>query len=158
MKKVNKIDFKEVVFLEYNFKNKNLQEFDIDFTNAVFRKNIRFDNLKCKELILKDTLFLDGGAIKNRGKDKNLQIEKLEFRPYSLESDFVIDIGSFANEKCLVELDNQGVIKELKFENHKVGEGNIFFIGLNEHLREGDFKNMILDKVFFLKLSEYFCN
>jgi uncharacterized protein YjbI with pentapeptide repeats len=147
--KLDIINFKDTIFLEYDFRNKNLKNFNIDFTNAVFKKNIRFDNLKCKELILRDTLFLDGGAIKNRGKDKNLQIEKLEFRPYSLESDFVIDIGSFANEQCLVELDNQGVIKELKFENHKVGEGNIFFIGLNEYLKKADFKNMILDKVFF---------
>lgn len=149
LQKLDMVNFKDVIFLDYDFRNKNLKNFNIDFTNVIFKKNIRFDNLQCKKLILKDTLFLDGGAIKNRGKDKNLQIEKLEFRPYSLESDFVIDIGSFANEKCLVELDNQGVIKELKFENHKVGEGNIFFIGLNEHLREGDFKNMILDKVFF---------
>lgn len=149
MEKVNKIDFKEVVFLEYDFRNKNLQDFDIDFTNAVFKKNIRFDNLKCKELIFKDTLFLDGGAIKNRGKDKSLQIKKLEFRPYSLESDFVIDLGTFANEKSLAELDNQGIIEEIKFENHKVGEGNIFFIGLNEYVKEVNFRNMILDKIFF---------
>ncbi|MFW2378457.1 pentapeptide repeat-containing protein [Aliarcobacter butzleri] len=149
LEKLNKINFKDTIFLEYDFTNKNLEKFDIDFTNAIFKRNIRFDNLKCKELILKDTIFLDGGAIKNRGKDKNLQIKKLEFRPYSLESDFVIDLGSFANEKGLVELDNRGIIENIKFENHKVGNGNIFFIGLNEYIKKADFRNMILDKVFF---------
>ncbi|MCT7909135.1 pentapeptide repeat-containing protein [Arcobacter lacus] len=149
LEKLTKINFKDTIFLEYDFTNKNLEKFDIDFTNAVFKRNIRFDNLKCKELILRDTIFLDGGAIKNRGKDKNLQIKKLEFRPYSLESDFVIDLGSFSNEKGLVELDNQGVIENIKFENHKVGNGNIFFIGLNEDIKKADFRNMILDKVFF---------
>lgn len=150
MKNVNKIDFKDVIFLDYDFRNKNLKEFDLDFTNAIFKKNIRFDNLRCKKLIFKDTLFLDGGAIKNRDKDKNLQIEELEFRPYSLESDFVIDLGSYVNrENSLVELDNQGVIKQIKFENHKVGEGKIFFIGLNQYAEKVDFRNMLLDKVFF---------
>lgn len=150
MKNVNKIDFKNVIFLDYDFRNKNLKEFDLDFTNAIFKKNIRFDNLRCKKLIFKDTLFLDGGAIKNRDKDKNLQIEELEFRPYSLESDFVIDLGSYVNrENSLVELDNQGVIKQIKFENHKVGEGKIFFIGLNQYAEKVDFRNMLLDKVFF---------
>jgi uncharacterized protein YjbI with pentapeptide repeats len=150
MKNVNKIDFKNVIFLDYDFRNKNLKEFDLDFTNAIFKKNIRFDNLKCKKLIFKDTLFLDGGAIKNRDKDKNLQIEELEFRPYSLESDFVIDLGSYVNrENSLVELDNQGIIKQIKFENHKVGEGKIFFIGLNQYAEKVDFRNMLLDKVYF---------
>ncbi len=150
LQKFNIVNFKDVIFLDYDFRNKNLREFDIDFTNSIFKKNIRFDNLKCKKLILKDTLFLDGGAIKNRDKDKNLQIEELEFRPYSLESDFVIDLGSYVNrENSLVELDNQGIIKQIKFENHKVGEGKIFFIGLNQYAEKVDFRNMLLDKVYF---------
>lgn len=150
LQKLGIVNFKDVIFLEYDFRNKNLSEFDIDFTNSIFKKNIRFDNLKCKKLIFKDTLFLDGGAIKNRDEDKNLQIEELEFRPYSLESDFVIDLGSYVNrENSLVELDNQGVIKQIKFENHKVGEGKIFFIGLNKYAEKVDFRNMLLDKVYF---------
>ncbi len=150
LQKLSMVNFKDVTFLEYDFRNKNLREFDIDFTNSIFKKNIRFDNLQCKKLIFKDTLFLDGGAIKNRDKDKNLQIEELEFRPYSLESDFVIDLGSYVNrENSLVELDNQGVIKQIKFENHKVGEGKIFFIGLNQYAEKVDFRNMLLDKVYF---------
>lgn len=149
-KKKEKIDFKNVVFLEYDFKNQNLKNFDIDFTNSIFKKNIRFDNLKCKKLIFTDTLFLDGGAIKNRNQDKNLQIEELEFRPYSLQSDFVIDLGAYVNRKSnLVELDNQGIIERIKFENHKVGDGKIFFIGLNQYVQKVDFRNMLLDKVYF---------
>jgi len=150
LQKLGIVNFKDVIFLEYDFRNKNLREFDIDFTNSIFKKNIRFDNLKCKKLIFRDTLFLDGGAIKNRDEDKNLQIEELEFRPYSLQSDFVIDLGSYVNRgNSLVELDNQGIIKQIKFENHKIGEGKIFFIGLNEYVEGVDFRNMLLDKVYF---------
>lgn len=144
-----KINFENVIFLDYGFKNKNLEGLEIDLTNATFINNVRFDNLKCKKLILRDTKFLDGGAIKNREKDENLKIGELEFRPYSLHSDFVIDIGSYVNDEGLVELDKQGAITELRFENHKVGSGKIFFIGLNERVKKADFRNMLLDNVFF---------
>ncbi|WP_345980963.1 hypothetical protein [Sulfurimonas sp. HSL3-2] len=143
------IDFSNVVFLDYDFKDKNFIGLNIDLTNAIFQNNVRFDNLKCKKLILKDTKFLDGGGIKNRQEDKNLLIEELQFRPYALESDFVIDIGSYINDKGLVELNKQGVIKKIRFENHKVGAGKIFFIGLNEYIEEANFRNMLLDNVFF---------
>jgi len=148
LKKRN-IDFSTVVFLDADFKDKNIRGLNIDFTNTTFMENIRFDNLKCKKLILKDTKFLDGGGIKNRGEDKNLFIEDLEFRPYALNSDFVIDIGAYANDEGLIELNKQGVIEKLRFENHKIGDGKIFFIGLNADLKKANFKNMILDKVFF---------
>ncbi|MDD2698972.1 MAG: pentapeptide repeat-containing protein [Arcobacteraceae bacterium] len=143
------LDFSNVVFLDCDFKDKNMSGLDIDFTNTTFIKNVRFDNLKCKKLILKDTLFLDGGGIKNRIEDKNLDIKNLEFRPYALHSDFVIDIGGYVNEKGLLEFDKQGIIERLRFENHKIGDGKIFFIGLNADLKEANFKNMILDNVFF---------
>lgn len=145
--KDKKIDFSDTLFIECNFKDKNFTNTDVDFTNATFIKNVRFENLKCKNLIFKDTKFLDGGAIKNRDRDKNLVIEHLEFRPYSLGSDFVIDIGRYANDEGLIEKNHQGVIKNLRFENHKEGSGTIFFVGLNEHLINADFKNMILDRV-----------
>ena len=148
LKKEN-LDFSNVVFLDCDFKDKNMSGLDIDFTNTTFIKNVRFDNLKCKKLILKDTMFLDGGGIKNRKEDKNLFIEELEFRPYTLNSDFVIDIGAYANDEGLLELNKQGVIQKLRFENHKIGDGKIFFIGLNTDLEEANFKNMILDNVFF---------
>ena len=143
------IDFSNVIFLDYDFRDKNLTGLEIDLTNATFIKNVRFDNLKCKKLILKDTIFLDGGGIKNREKDKNLFIEELEFRPYSLNGDFVIDIGAYVNENGLLEFDKQGVIEKLKFENHQIGDGRIFFIGLNQYLQKADFTNMVLDKVLF---------
>jgi len=148
LKKEN-LDFSNVVFMDCDFKDKNISGLDIDLTNATFMENVRFDNLKCKKLILKDTKFLDGGGIKNRKKDKNLFIEDLEFRPYALNSDFVIDIGAYANDEGLIELNKQGVIEKLRFENHKIGDGKIFFIGLNKDLIKADFRNMILDKVFF---------
>lgn len=148
LKKEN-INFSNVVFLDFDFKDKNISGLDIDLTNATFMENVRFDNLKCKKLVLKDTKFLDGGGIKNKVKDKNLFIEELIFRPYTLESDFVIDIGSYINDKGLVERNNQGIIRDIEFENHKVGNGKIFFIGLNEDTQKANFKNMILDNVFF---------
>ena len=148
LKKEN-LNFKDVVFLDYDFRDKILTGLEIDFTNTTFMENIRFDNLKCKKLILKDTKFLDGGGLKNRGEDKNLFIEELEFRPYILNSDFVIDIGAYASDEGLIELNKQGVIEKLRFENHKIGDGKIFFIGLNKDLIKADFRNMILDNVFF---------
>lgn len=147
--KHKKIDFSNTIFIDCNFKDKNFININMDFTNATFIKNVRFDNIKCKNLIFKDTKFLDGGAIKNRDSDQSLIIENLEFRPYSLGSDFVIDIGRYANNEGLIEKNHQGVIKNLRFENHKEGNGTIFFVGLNEHLANADFKNMILDKVSF---------
>lgn len=147
--KDKKIDFSNTVFIECNFKDKNFTNTDVDFTDATFVKNVRFENIKCKHLIFKNTKFLDGGAIKNRNGNQNLIIEHLEFRPYSLGSDFVIDIGRYANDEGLIEKNHQGVIKNLRFENHKEGNGTIFFVGLNEHLENADFKNMILDKVSF---------
>lgn len=143
------VDFSNVTFVKYDFKNKDLRNLDVDFTHVTFIENVRFDNIKCNKLILKDTKFLDGGCIKNREKDKNLYIKELEFRPYALESDFVIDIGGYVNDKGLLEFDKQGIIESLKFENHKIGNGKIFFIGFNDYLQKADFRNMILDKVFF---------
>lgn len=147
--KDKKIDFSDTVFVECNFKDKNFTNTDVDFTNATFVKNVRFENVKCRHLVFTNTKFLDGGAIKNRNGDQNLIIGHLEFRPYSLGSDFVIDIGGYANDEGLIEKNHQGIIKSLRFENHKEGSGTIFFVGLNEHLVNANFKNMILDKVSF---------
>jgi len=148
------IDFSNVVFTQERFfrdKKKeglNLLNAELDFTKAVFLKNIRFDNIKCKKIIFQDTEFLDGGGIKNREKDKNLQIKSLIFKPYRVDSDFVIDIGQYINrDTSLIEL-KQGIIEEIQFENHKIGDGYIFFIGLNKDT-EAHFENMLLDKVYF---------
>jgi len=148
------LDFSEVVFINHNFLLNDLNLFEktenviIDFSNAIFINNIRFDNIKCKKLIFRDTKFLDGGGIKNREKDKNLQIQSLIFKPYRVDSDFVIDIGQYINrDTSLIEL-KQGIIEEIQFENHKIGDGYIFFIGLNKDT-EAHFENMLLDKVYF---------
>lgn len=156
-----RIDFSSVIF-HIPFDVKDLKtDLKIDFTETIFVEYFRMDNLHCKELIFKDTEFHDGGGIKNRGGAKEVNIEKLIFRPYKLESDFVIDIGKYANNDGLIESDKYGVIQSIRFENHKKGNGIIYFIGLNEYTEEADFRNMILDNVSFQNcdLSQcYFLN
>lgn len=151
------LNFSNVTFIDGDFKDRNISGLDIDFTNAIFIENARFDNLKCKKLILKDTQFLNGGGIKNRKEDKNLYIQELEFRPYALHSDFVIDIGAYVNDDGLLEFDKRGVLENIRFENHQVGDGRVFFIGLNEYVQKADFTNMVLDKVFFQNCDLHNC-
>ena len=156
------IDFSNVVFTNKSFlENKStfldLQGYELDFSGAIFLQNIRFDNIKCKKLIFHDSEFLNGGGIKNKGGNKNLEIEELVFEPYTLHSDFVIDIGKYAKkDKSLIQ-DNKGIIKKIKFENHKIGEGYIFFIGLNQETEEAHFENMLLDKVYFFNCDLTHC-
>jgi len=148
---VNKqtIDFSQSVF-HVPFEVNDLKEVEtIDFTETIFVEYFRMDNLECKKIIFKDTEFHDGGGIKNKGGEKKVNIENLIFRPYQLESDFVIDIGKYANNKGLIESDTYGVVKNIRFENHKKGKGIVYFIGLNEHIEEANFRNMNLDNVSF---------
>ncbi len=121
---------------------------DLNFTNATFIENVRFDNMKCNNLIFKDTNFLDGGGIKNRDENNALHIKYLEFRPYRLSSDFVIDIGNFANKNGILE-PKSGTIETIKFENLKIGNSKIYFVGLNNKFKSANFRNMILDNVVF---------
>lgn len=152
-KKENRtVDFSYSIFHVYfDAKNIDLKEknLNLNFTKTIFLEYFRMDNLKCNELIFKDTEFHDGGAIKNRGGQNEVYINKLIFRPYQLESDFVIDIGKYANSDGVIEPDKYGVIKNIRFENHKIGSGVVYFIGLNEQLKEANFRNMILDSVSF---------
>lgn len=131
---------KEVIFEE---------PLDIDFSNAVFIKDFRMDNVKCGNLIFKDTIFYSGGGIKNKGEKNKVYIQKLVLRPYQLESDFVIDIGKYANSDGIMEVNKYGVIENIRFENHKIGSGIIYFIGLNRKLKKANFRNMKLDNVSF---------
>jgi len=159
------IDFSNAVFhIEFDidinsidFKKKKL---DLDFTKVVFLKYFRMDNLKCNQLIFKDTEFHSGGGIKNRGGENQVNIQNLEFRPYRLDTDFVIDIGKYGNKEGSIE-SSTGAIKKIRFENHKIGNGVVYFIGLNKKLEEANFRNMILDNVSFqnCNLSKcYFLN
>jgi len=148
------IDFSHVVFTHTTFLEKkqeflDLEGYTLDFSYAVFINNIRFDNLKCKSIIFQDTNFLDGGGLKNKNGDKNLKIKELIFKPYSIESDFVIDIGKYAKNDTSIIQHREGIIEKIEFENHKKGDGYVFFIGINQHTLEAHFENRLLDKVYF---------
>jgi uncharacterized protein YjbI with pentapeptide repeats len=149
------INFKKTVFINESFSRNDTEKgldlfgYDLDFTDAVFLNNIRFDNIKCNKLILKDVYFLDGGAIKNRKGDGQLDIKELIFRPYEVASDFVIDIGQYAKRENSLIQDETGRIKKIEFENHKRGDGFLFFIGINKYTEKAHFQNMLLDKVYF---------
>jgi uncharacterized protein YjbI with pentapeptide repeats len=165
IRKGKTINFSDVVFhlpfiqnnidtssFYFNFTTKNKiicdRTLNINFTNATFLKSFRMDNLKCATLTFQDTNFHKGGGLKNRDSNENLYIENLIFRPYQLDSDFVIDIGQYANKEGLIEI-KYGIIKKMRFENHKEGNARIYFIGLNNNLEEANFRNMVLDKVSF---------
>jgi len=150
------INLSNVVFISTQiFKNNNFENKILDFTNAEFLENIRFQDIKCKELILKDCKFYDGGGIKNRNEKNSLYIEKLEFDPYLLQSDFIIDLGNYVinkqedPHKGLVEANKTGTIKIINFSNQQVGNGKIFLVGLNKNLEDGNFTNRMLDNVIF---------
>lgn len=145
------VDFSNIVFhIEFDLNSSELikNNLSFNFSKTVFLKYFRMDNIKCDQLIFKDTEFYNGGGIKNKGDKTQVIITYLEFRPYRLDADFVIDIGKHATKDGFIGL-NRGVIKYIKFENNKVGGGITHFIGFNEKLEEADFRNMILDKVSF---------
>lgn len=119
------INFDNSIFLKYNFSNLKLKNLNLSFNNTIFLEYVRFDNIKCNILDFRDTTFYNGGGIKNRSEDENLNIKNLNFRPEILESDFVIDIGKYANNSGL-QTNKIGIIKNIKFENHKVGNGKVF--------------------------------
>lgn len=136
-------------------------DLSVDFSNAVFLEYFRVDNIKCETLIMKDTLFHKGGAIKNFRQKAGVYIDKFIFRPYQVDSDFVVDIGRYAGNDGFIQTQYVGIIRNIEFENHKEGEGVIYFIGLNNMLKRANFRNRILDKVSFQNcdLSEcYFLN
>lgn len=120
----------------------------LSFKNVTFEKYVRFDNIKCTNLEFIDVHFEKGGGIKNRDKDGGIDIDKLIFRPFTIKNDFVVDIGYYANKDGFLETNNIGCIRHIKFENHKEGSGQIYFVGISQNT-EGDFRNKILDKVSF---------
>jgi len=151
-KDLKTIDFSSCVFY-YDFPSKALRDKDFgdytfDFSHTIFYKYFSIKNIKCETLKFKDTEFLEGGAIKNRGSSKSLEIKNLIFRPFRLDADFVIDLGKYANKESTIE-DSYGVIDDIVFENHKLGSGRVHFIGLNDKMTQADFRNRILDNVSF---------
>ena len=151
-KDLKTIDFSSCVFY-YDFPSKALRDKDFgdytfDFSHTIFYKYFSIKNIKCETLKFKDTEFLEGGAIKNRGSSKSLEIKNLIFRPFRLDADFVIDLGRYVNKEYTEE-DSYGVIDDIVFENHKLGSGRVHFIGLNDKMTQADFRNRILDNVSF---------
>lgn len=121
----------------------------IIFENVTFQKYVRFDNIKCTNLEFIDVHFEKGGGIKNRGERNGLNIDTLVFRPFTMTNDFVIDMGYYANSEGFLETNKIGRIRSIEFENHKDGNGQIYFVGINEQTEEANFRNKILDHVSF---------
>ena len=151
------IDFIGLVFTKINWSNifkklhNRFPHFDftrliMDFTNCTFIENVRFDDIQCDKLILKDCKFLDGGGIKSRDRENSLHIRKLQLRFLELDGDFVVDLGKYADDNGNIVIDEKGKIEEIEFENPQKGSGRIFFIGLKD---KGNFRNRVLDKVIF---------
>jgi len=141
-------DIDQCKFLSNILSNVNFYKRSIIFINCTFKGNLRIDNLKCNKLVFKDCIFLQGGGLKNREGNNKLHIKELIFKPFKLEGDFVIDLGKFSTDNGLIN-NETGIIENIKFENHQIGNGRIFFVGLNEKLVKGDFRNRILDNVIF---------
>ncbi|MCX6072933.1 MAG: pentapeptide repeat-containing protein [Campylobacterales bacterium] len=147
--------FENNVFEEriQNFKS-FFEEYDckfetISFEKVTFQQYVRFDNFQCQRLEFNNVNFEKGGGIKSRDKQNCLNIDTFVFRPFQLDSDFVIDLGNYANRDGFLETEEIGRIRSIKFENHKDGNGQIYFVGINKQTEEADFRNKILDKVSF---------
>lgn len=120
----------------------------LSFKNVIFQKYVRFDNLQCINLEFIDVYFEKGGGIKRKRDNGFLQIATLVFKPFQVQNDFVIDLGMHANENGLLEIADRCSIQNIEFENHKDGNGKIYFIGIHKDT-DADFRNMMLDNVFF---------
>ncbi len=149
-------EYKNIEFVNATFIKINWSEvfqvvpkyISIEFKNCIFLENSRFDNIKCKNLKFLDCRFLDGGSLKNKNKENALDIDQLILSIYELQGDFVVDIGKYANQQGVIET-TTGKIENIEFTNQQVGDGRVFFIGLNDKLKYGNFRNRILDNVVF---------
>lgn len=121
----------------------------IVFENVTFKEYVRFIDIQCEELDFLYTNFEKGGALKNRKGKFGLDIGNLVFKPFQVENAFVIDIGNYANSQGFLETEKVGRIRNIEFENHKEGKGQIYFIGINSYTENADFKNKVLDNVSF---------
>jgi hypothetical protein len=121
----------------------------IIFEDVTFKEYVRFVDLQCDELEFLFVKFERGGALKNRKGKFGIDIGNLIFKPSQIENAFVIDIGNYANSQGFLETENVGRIRNIEFENHKEGKGQIYFIGINSYTENADFKNKVLDNVSF---------
>lgn len=131
------------------FKKYDVKFDKIVFENVIFKEYVRFVDIQCDELEFLFVKFERGGALKNRKGKFGLDIGNLIFKPSQIENAFVIDIGNYANSQGFLETEKVGRIRNIEFENHKEGKGQIYFIGLNSYMEIADFKNKVLDNVSF---------
>lgn len=121
----------------------------IIFEDVTFKEYVRFIDIQCEEMEFLYVKFERGGALKNRKGKFGIDIGNLIFKPSQIENAFVIDLGNYANEEGFLETEKIGRIRNIEFENHKEGKGQIYFIGINQHTELADFRNKILDNVSF---------
>jgi hypothetical protein len=148
------IAFKNNIFEEIIYFKHLIEEYDvifekIVFKNVTFKQYVRFNDIQCEELEFLNVSFEKGGGLKNREGKFTLDIGHLIFRPFQVENDFVIDLGNYANKDGFLETEKIGRIREIEFENHKEGSGQIYLIGINQYTEVAHFKNKILDRVSF---------
>lgn len=141
--------FQESIDFTDFFQDVDVQFEKIIFENTTFKEYVRFIDIQCDELEFLFVKFEKGGALKNRNGKHNLDIGTLIFRPFQVENDFVIDIGNCANNEGFLETEKIGRIQNIEFENHKEGNGQVYFVGINQYTEQADFRNRILDKVSF---------
>ena len=75
------------------------------------------------------------------------------FEPYRLDGDFIIDTGKYIKDG-FVETKFEGIIEKIKFSNQQIGNGRTFFVGLNNKLKEGDFRNRFLENLIFCQIHK----
>lgn len=141
--------FEEIIYFKHLIEKYDVVFEKIVFKNVVFKQYVRFNDIQCKELEFLNVSFEKGGGLKNREGQYTLDIGRLIFRPFQVENDFVIDLGNYANKDGFLETEKIGRIREIEFENHKEGSGQIYLIGINQYTEWAHFRNKILDQVSF---------
>lgn len=141
--------FEEAIQFKDFFEEYDVAFEKIVFENVTFKQYVRFLDIQCEELEFLYVNFEKGGALKNRKGKFGIDIGNLIFKPSQVENAFVIDIGNYANSQGFLETEKVGRIRNIEFENHKEGKGQIYFIGINSYTKKADFKNKVLDNVSF---------
>lgn len=145
--------FEEIIYFKYLIEKYDVIFEKIVFDNVTFKQYVRFNDIQCEELEFLNVSFEKGGGLKNREGQYTLDIGRLIFRPFQVENDFVIDLGNYANKDGFLETEKIGRIREIEFENHKEGNGQIYLIGINQYTEVAHFRNKILDQVSFQNCS-----
>ncbi|WP_373032792.1 pentapeptide repeat-containing protein [Sulfurovum sp.] len=137
------IDFSGVVLHDFKFPTEDRKYKKVNFSRAYFIGYPNFDGLHCEELILVDCIFERGSRF------KNVQIEKLSFKPTKVKEAVVFETGGYIDKQTgLLIQNNNAYIKEVTvFKNHVEGDGKVFFVGCN--FEEANFTNGMLDSLVF---------